>query len=338
MTHAISPEGLALVQLYEGFQPEPQPYAEGAYVVGYGHVRVGQAGSPVTEQEAAGLLSIDLAPIERMVNANVTARLTQSQFDALVSFAVSIGADAFVQSQVLRRVNDADHIGAACAMDAWRKAELAGELEVSEALVRRRAAEKALYLRDLPHWPSPSAFVRARLDYAASVLGAPAGYDHQPRPFAALVVDAPVAATPAQRLTEILRAEPQTEALLLTQVVAEGEAVEADEIVTAHAKPAARKIEPIVPALPIDRRIKQLRARAFKLPSVNLSQSVESIGLGALMLFGLGLTLVGGSVLYSAEGETLQLAAAAAFATPGLLAVLLAGAGFLRSGVKQAAA
>jgi len=326
MTYSISAEGLALVQAHEGFRAEPQPLSESAWVVGYGHIRAGAPGAPVSESEASQLLSIDLAPVERMVNAHVTARLTQAQFDALVSFAVSVGPEAFAQSQVLRRVNNAEHVAAACALDAWRKVEIEGELELSEPLVRRRAAEKALYLRDLPLAPTPSAFVRAKLDYAASVLGAPAVHDVSLAAGAPAAVSAAasvseaspaLAPTPGERLTEILRSEPQTEVLLLTQVVTDEAPAEEGEIVTAHAKPAARKVGAFAPQ--------------FRMAWPKLSQPAESIGLSALLLFGLGLTLIGGSLLLEARGDWLQLGAAALFALPGLAAVLFAGFAFSRS-------
>ena len=250
-----SEAGLALIRDYEGFRFEPVQLPNGDWLVGYGHVR-DEAGEPVSEADALNLLSADLTPIEGIANALVRQPLTQSQFDALVSFVFSIGAEAFVQSQVLRRLNAGEYVAAACAMDAWRKGEVAGELEVVEALVRRRAAEKAMFLKDLPRTAAPSALVRAKLDHAASVLGAPMKFVAPPE-----LVVAPLAETKPEtsaQLVDILKSEPQTEELLLTQVVPNNVCDE-DEIVTAHAKPVARPI-PFV-ELPIDRRIRDGEAR-----------------------------------------------------------------------------
>lgn len=341
MSYAISPAGLDLIKEHEGFRAEPAQLPDGNWVVGYGHVRVGEPGASVSEDEAAGLLALDLAPVERMVNAHVTARLSQSQFDALVSFAISVGAEAFVQSQVLRRVNNAEHIAAACALDAWRKADVNGDLEVVDALVRRRAAEKALYLKEMPQ-TSPSAFMRAKLDYAAAVLGAPVRFASAPAVGAAPVL--PPQPAPAARLTEILKSEPATEALLLTTVVPQEAQAEDDEIATAHAKPAARKVadelESWVPPLPRDRRISRMRKRARfadALARFFAAPTLEVVGLAALLLFGLALTLVGGSLLHSSAGEWTDLAVAAAFAAPGLAAVLIAGVGFFRGAQSKSA-
>ncbi|HRP11846.1 MAG TPA: lysozyme [Terricaulis sp.] len=333
MTYAISPAGFALIQDVEGFRAEPTRLPDGAWVIGHGHVRADEPGGPVTPAEAADLLVRDVAEFERLVNAHVTARLAQSQFDALVSFAFSVGEEAFVQSQVLRRVNNAEHVAAACALDAWRKAEIDGALEVVDTLVRRRAAEKALYLKDTAVAAAPSAFLRAKLDYAASVLGAPVAYAPTPdietaRPALSERPDACV------RLAEILKSEPATEALLLTQVAPETEVEADDEIVTAHAKPAARKTYDEAEAVETlrDRRLAKMRGGDVNetlwdrlTAHLDFSQSFETVGLIALILFGVGLTLVGGSLVFGGVEDMLQVAGAAALMIPGLVAIAAGG-------------
>jgi GH24 family phage-related lysozyme (muramidase) len=310
MPQSISPAGLAFIRDLEGFRADPAPLPDGNWVVGCGHVRVGQAGGAVSENDAAHLLALDLAPFETLVNEKVAKPLSQAQFDALVSFAFSVGAEAFAASQVLRRVNAGEFVAAACAMDAWRKSNVWGEAEVMDALVRRRAGEKAMFLADLPCEAAPSALVRAKLDYAASVLGAPIKCRRAPA-----LRSAPRAATklaPALRLVEILKSEPATEALLLTQIVAE-EAPD-DEITTAHAKPVSRVARP-----------------HFGAAGVDLSRSMENAGLIALMLFGIGLIAVGGSMWFSGRGDAVDLGAGAALATPGFAASLMAGFGLARA-------
>jgi lysozyme len=91
--------------------------------------------------------------------------LTQNQFDALSAFVFNIGPDAFGRSAVLRRLNEGRLTEAACGMELWRRAELDGEVIVVDALVRRRAAEKALFLTPQGGWiPVPSPLIAARLD------------------------------------------------------------------------------------------------------------------------------------------------------------------------------
>ena len=178
---SISLAGLALIQEFEGFRADPAALPDGTWVVGYNHVRQRDPGAKVSQGDAVDLLARDLAPVVQTVNRAVTTPLTQSQFDALVSFAFSIGAEAFAKSQVLRRVNQGTFLAAGCAMEAWRKAEVNGDIVVSEALVRRRAAEKALFLKELPIEAAPSALLRPQLDYAAAVLGAPVEFTETPK-------------------------------------------------------------------------------------------------------------------------------------------------------------
>jgi lysozyme len=362
MTNAISAQGLALIQAHEGFRAEPAQLPDGNWVVGFSHVRVAEAGEPIDHAEAVALLVLDVAPLEKLVNARVTRDLNQSQFDSLVSFAFSIGAEAFEQSQVLRRVNTGDSMAAACAMDAWRKSDVGGELEIVDALVRRRAAEKEMFLRDLV-LEAPSAFVRAKLDHAASILGAPIKYAAAP-----VVGSIPVVQPkpqPAAIITEILKAEPATEALLLTQVVPDDVMEDDGEIVTAHAKPVARSIaearaaarrvqdemlageaeqnsfklfkpKHVIPAdtapAQIDRRLRKMRQRAERrfVPQLNFSGSFENLGLVALMVFGVALLAVSGSLALNANGGLFELGASAGVGLPGVAAILMSVFGFRR--------
>ncbi len=347
MTNAISAHGLALIQELEGFQAEPKQLPTGGWVVGYSHVRATEPGEAVNENEAVELLTSDLAPYENLVNTLVTQPLTQTQYDALVSFAFSVGAEAFGKSQVLRRTNAGDYVAAACAMDAWRKSDVSGELVIIDALVRRRTAEKALFLKELPQAPAPSVFVRPQLDHAASILGAPVTY--LPVPEVGTIAPPPPKPEPAQRLTEILKSEPATEALLLTQVVVENDGeTEIAEITTAHAKPVARfDFEPRIaprrseqakpktgwfmrakPPVPqgADQRLHKMRKFSqLKLPTF------ENLGLAALMLFGLGLIATGVSLLMTGAGQVVDYAGAAALCAPGLAAVLMAAFGLWRT-------
>lgn len=338
MSHALSAHGLALIQEMEGFQAEPRQLPTGGWVVGYSHVRAAEPGDAINENEAAEMLVVDLASYEAAVNNMVTTPLTQTQFDALVSFAFSVGSEAFGRSQVLRRVNAGDFLSAACAMDAWRKSDVGGELVVLDALVRRRAVEKALFLRELPQLSAPSVFVRAQLDHAASILGAPVA--HAPIPEVGSIAPAAVKPAAGERLTQILRSEPATEALLLTQVVSD-QFDEDGEITTAHAKPVARyDFEPRI--APRRVQTEASKPRFIHLPKIAAAQSTEErtsakvkaldlralsfegLGLAALMLFGLGLIATSVSVLVAGEKDMAQYAVAAAFGAPGIAAVSLA--------------
>ncbi len=330
MTNAISAHGLALIQELEGLQAEPKQLPTGGWVVGYSHIRAQEPGDAVNENDARDLLMQDLVSFEELVNTRVTQPLTQTQFDALVSFAFSVGAEAFGKSQTLRRINAGDYVSAACAMDAWRKSDVSGELVIVDALVRRRTTEKALFLKDLPYAAAPSVFVRPQLGHAASILGAPVAY--LPLPEVGTIAPPAPKPEPGERLTEILKSEPQTE-LVLTQVVPDDvEDQGDDEITTAHAKPVARyDFEPRI-APRRDEAKSQKPWFAFMAPPASVKfPTFETLGLAALMLFGLGLIATGVSLLMTGIGEVAEYAGAAALCTPGFAAVLMSAYGLWRA-------
>ena len=320
MSRTVSSAGLALIKKFEGFLATPAQIADKAWAVGYGHVRHGQPGGAVTQAEAEAQLVHDLAPISAFLNENAAQKLTQSQFDALASFAFSIGLEAFAGSAVLRRVQSGQWLAAACAMEAWRKSDAGGELEVLGALVRRRAVEKAVFLKTASSQAAPSAFLRPQMDHAVAILGAPIDYAATPvlkgAPQAAAL---PVLAVdPAKRITEILMSEPATAALLLTQIVVDDDIDDEGEIVTAHAKPVARAL---VKSSPRPRR---------KLWNFSLRQPVETFGLAALFAFGFGLAALGLTTLASGRGDLVDILGASAFAGPGFLAIFVASLGFMQ--------
>ena len=204
MPRSVSPEGLALLKRLEGFRAEPLAIADGRWVIGYGHVLSMPPNGSVDKAEAEAALRADLVLIETALNQLLLAPVSQFQFDALASFTFSIGADAFAKSDVLRRFNAGEPIAAACAMDAWRKSRLGGESAVLDALVRRRAAEKAVFLELTALVAVPSAWVRPEIDHAAAILGQPM-----------TVTNLPAEASPAQdetvrRIADILASDPNT--------------------------------------------------------------------------------------------------------------------------------
>jgi lysozyme len=159
-TH-ISAAGLALLQSFEGFQEEALRLEEGRWLIGHGHVRSSPPAEPISAEEALALLREDLAPVEAAVARGVFRHLEPGQFDALVSFAFSIGVEAFQNSAALRRLNAGDLAGCAQDIFAWRFQHEEPPYAV-EALARRRAVEMALLLDAGPRPQAPSALTQPR--------------------------------------------------------------------------------------------------------------------------------------------------------------------------------
>ena len=144
--HQVSRNAVTLIKRFEGYRANAAQLADGRWTIGYGHTLTAREGATVSDQDAEALLLYDLISVAHAVNETLFAPVCQNQFDALCSFAFNIGLDNFRRSQVLKRLNAGAAVQAACAMELWRKADFQGERIVVDTLVRRRAAEKALFL------------------------------------------------------------------------------------------------------------------------------------------------------------------------------------------------
>ena len=129
-----------LIKSFEGFRPRAVLREEGGWIIGYGHTLSAREGAAVSEGDAELLLRYDLLPVEKAVNDAVSGDLNQHQFDALVSFAFSVGVDRFAESDVRQRLNAGAPGEAADAMMGWPEPAL------PETALRRRAAERALFV------------------------------------------------------------------------------------------------------------------------------------------------------------------------------------------------
>jgi len=87
------------------------------------------------------LLKNDLNVFEKAVGELVKVKLSQSQFDALVSFAFNVGSGALKRSTLLRKLNAGNYVDAANEFHRWNKAKG----KVLKGLSRRRASEAYLF-------------------------------------------------------------------------------------------------------------------------------------------------------------------------------------------------
>lgn len=148
----ISEKGLDLIKKYEGFRNHPYLCPAGVATIGYGNTfygdgtRVKMTDPPVTKKTADALLRTIVAHFERGVNELVKKEITQSQFDALVSFAYNVGLHALKTSTLLRKVNlDPDHQEIGFEFRRWNKA--GGK--VLKGLSKRRNEEAWLYFEHI---------------------------------------------------------------------------------------------------------------------------------------------------------------------------------------------
>jgi len=167
--HRVSRAAIELLKRFEGYRRNAAQLPDGRWMIGYGHTLTAREGAEVSASDAEALLVYDLIAVQHAVNESVYVALSQNQFDALCSFAFNVGLDNFRRSQVLKRLNAGAAVQAACAMELWRKVDFEGERIVLDALVRRRAAEKSLFLTPQNgDWASaPSPLLRPVIDLDA---------------------------------------------------------------------------------------------------------------------------------------------------------------------------
>lgn len=135
--------GISLIRQFEGCELHAYKCPAGVLTIGYGHTGPDVVpGLVVTQQRAVELLQLDLARFERAVTKAVKVAITANQFAALVALAFNIGEGAIAKSTLIKRFNAGKTQEAADQFLAWNKA--AGR--VSNGLVRRREAERALFL------------------------------------------------------------------------------------------------------------------------------------------------------------------------------------------------
>lgn len=138
----VSREGVVLIRSFEGFRPRAVQDEDGDWVIGYGHRASARDGLTVSQEDAELLLQYDLLPVVKALNERVAAPLNQHQFDALASFALSVGVDRFMASDVLNRLNEGRPGEAADALID------SADSGASDLHLRRRAAERALFVAD----------------------------------------------------------------------------------------------------------------------------------------------------------------------------------------------
>jgi GH24 family phage-related lysozyme (muramidase) len=118
-------KGVELICQFEGLKLERYRDAVGLWTIGYGHLILKEEMeklTKITTGEAKTLLRKDLKRTEDGVKKLLTHSATQSQFDALVSFAFNLGVGNLKKSTLLKKFNAGDIDGAALQFKSWNKA------------------------------------------------------------------------------------------------------------------------------------------------------------------------------------------------------------------------
>lgn len=190
----VPAEAVELIKAFEGI-PDGDPSTvnidaylcpAGVWTIGWGHAIVdggaqlkGAANQAraralypggITRAQAEQLLAGDLIPRAAQVASRVKVPLSDAEFGALIAFVFNVGAANLEASTLLRKLNAGDRAGAADQLLVWDKARVNGVLTALPGLVRRRRAERALFLGQ--DWRAVAA-TRSRSRAEAAVLPVP---------------------------------------------------------------------------------------------------------------------------------------------------------------------
>jgi len=138
----VSPEGKDFIKSWEELRLKVYDDGYGYNTVGWGHRTNMLVGTGITKTQAEQFFSEDVKIAEGTVRLFVKVPLAQHEFDALTAFAMNIGGRQFGTSTLRKVLNELDYEEAAWQLLRWNRA---GGKE-SRGLVRRRAAEKRIFL------------------------------------------------------------------------------------------------------------------------------------------------------------------------------------------------
>lgn len=155
----VSDKSIKVIKHHEGVRTTPYQCPALLWTIGVGHViDPTHAKVPLAErkslpipdgwnrkismEEVDDILRKDLATFERGVERYCPVKLTQGQFDALVSFSFNVGLGTLQRSTLRQKVLRGDMEGAA---EEFLKYTIGGG-KVLKGLVNRRNDERAMFL------------------------------------------------------------------------------------------------------------------------------------------------------------------------------------------------
>lgn len=167
---AISQKGLNLIKHFEGFRSEAYLDPADIPTIGYGTTRYPsgkpvRTGDHVSREQAEEFLKHECDGIAPVLEKLVQVHVNQNQVDALFSFCYNLGTGALAESTLLKLLNGGDPQAAAGQFERWVNAVVHGVKTPLEGLVRRREAERSLFLSEedldepIPADPGPQLMV-----------------------------------------------------------------------------------------------------------------------------------------------------------------------------------
>jgi lysozyme len=140
---------ISLIKQFEGFRSKPYLCPANVATIGYGttiypnNVKVQLIDNAITEQQATEYLIDHVNKSTNKLNQFIKVELSQCQYDALCDFVYNVGLSAFVNSTLLKVVNNNpnDFINIQTNFMKW----IYANSKIITGLQNRRKAEYNLY-------------------------------------------------------------------------------------------------------------------------------------------------------------------------------------------------
>ena len=135
---SLSAVGLLTIAKWEGFSDKAYiPVAGDVATIGFGSTEGVKMGDTITVPKALERLHRDTDKAESAIGRCVTVPLAQCEYDAFTSFAFNVGAEAFCDSKLVKKLNQGDYAGACAELKRW----VYVDGRRVQGLVNRREAE-----------------------------------------------------------------------------------------------------------------------------------------------------------------------------------------------------
>ena len=145
----MSVEGITNIINCEGCNRVAYKDVAGIPTIGVGSTTGVVPGTIITDDEVGRRLASDIKQAESCFRRRVKVDVTQSEYDAWVSFIFNKGCGAFSDSSALKLLNQGRHTEACQSMLLWNKITVNGKKVFSKGVYNRSLKDSQLCLKQL---------------------------------------------------------------------------------------------------------------------------------------------------------------------------------------------
>jgi len=142
----LSAGGVAFIQQSEGTRLTAYDDSLGIQTICTGHTKGVVKGQKASLGQCEQWLKEDASEAGKCVARYTSVPLTQSQYDALVSFTFNLGCGAYKNSTLLKKINADQCLAAGKEFLKWDKGRKNGKLSPMAGLTKRRQVESEMFI------------------------------------------------------------------------------------------------------------------------------------------------------------------------------------------------